>query len=851
MMATMSLQAAYDQARTYLEANRVDAAIGVAQHILTYFPENLEAHRILGEAYLAGREFNQAETAFKRVLHSDPENIPAHVGLGITYERQGKLPQAIVEFEQALEVRPDMPELRNQLLRLYTDVWGAENATLRLSRPGLARLYAKGHMLPQAIQEFRGVIDEMPERFDARIGLAEALWRDGQEDGSADVCAEVLQLRPDALKANLLLGYARISAGDPSGEPLWQMAQQLDPYQGVARALFDTLPDLPGPDLNIPEWDETIWAENQARERAEQEAQVVAAAPAAGAGAAGATFTDDDFFSESWAATPPEPPPAPAADDDDFLANLLAFDSADLPDPNEGASVEETGDVTPFDFDNLDSPSHQAPAFSPAETPADTSGAESELTAFSLEELGLSDEEIAALNETPAAETAEPAGRFEAAEPSVADELEMMPFSLEDLGLSDEEIAALNETPASQAGTQQSDAAPFADEFSFDFEEQGAAQSPGPESAPADEPLLEAFSFEEELPAAAQPAVPDSTEPELTPFSFADLGLSEEEIAALNAASAPGDESPSGSAEPELSPFSLEELGLSADEISSLDVTSGANTGELEPFSLDDLDLDDLEQSTESAPGDAAGGVQPFDWGIEETAEASASRSDMDGVGLDDLQPFSLDDLDLNAGLEDDLSSGSLPSSLQPFSLDDVPPRQRSSSHEPPSIDAEDHAEGGAYSWQQPSAKRSTDFLSGSDQSAQATGPSIFAKLRQRSEDMPREEEQPLPPVTLSADEEAAYFSNDNVSLRNDDDGSPERLTTNFRLPREGEAAGEPEAAPTRQASAAEESAATDAPTAGEPELTPFSLEELSLSPDEIAALQSGTTDEPPLRNPN
>ena len=64
-------------------------------------------------------------------------------------------------------------ELRSQLLRLYTEGWGSENAQLRLSRAGLARLYAKGHMLPQAISEFRQVIADQPGRFDAMVALAE------------------------------------------------------------------------------------------------------------------------------------------------------------------------------------------------------------------------------------------------------------------------------------------------------------------------------------------------------------------------------------------------------------------------------------------------------------------------------------------------------------------------------------------------------------------------------------------------------------------------------------------------------------------------------------------------------
>ena len=81
-MATMSLQAAYDQARSYLEANRVDHAIGVAQHILDQLPENLEAHRILGEASFRkqngevnGRDPGQGNMACYEVANSHDASI--------------------------------------------------------------------------------------------------------------------------------------------------------------------------------------------------------------------------------------------------------------------------------------------------------------------------------------------------------------------------------------------------------------------------------------------------------------------------------------------------------------------------------------------------------------------------------------------------------------------------------------------------------------------------------------------------------------------------------------------------------------------------------------------------------
>lgn len=63
-MATITLRAICDQARRLLEQNDIDRSIAVAQHILEHFPDNLEAHRILGEAYLASRQFDQAQEAF-------------------------------------------------------------------------------------------------------------------------------------------------------------------------------------------------------------------------------------------------------------------------------------------------------------------------------------------------------------------------------------------------------------------------------------------------------------------------------------------------------------------------------------------------------------------------------------------------------------------------------------------------------------------------------------------------------------------------------------------------------------------------------------------------------------------
>ncbi|MBO9311760.1 MAG: tetratricopeptide repeat protein, partial [Chloroflexus sp.] len=386
-MATISLQDAYTQARTFLEANQIEQAIGLIQHILEYHPDNLEAQRLLGEAYLAQRDLPAAVATFEQVLQADPENIPAHVGLGMAYEWQGRLDKAITEFEQALEIRPDMPELRAQLVRLYTEAWGSEHAALRLSRSGLARLYARGQMLPQAILEFRNVVDEHPNRLDAWVGLIEALWRNDQLDEAVAVCQQVLMQHPLLLKANLILGAILLNNGDPHGIEYWRIAQRLDPYQTVARMLFDPLPSgIPIPDVSLPEWNEAEW---QAR-RSAAAAPVPATTPA-----------PDDFFAEASWLTPTvqsAPVAASAASDDDLLAMLLFS-------PTVATSVAEPPPSASADSDTFLDSLLSTP------TP----------TGLTLDEIGL---DVSGTPATPA----EPA---------------LQPFSLEDLGLSPEEIAQL------------------------------------------------------------------------------------------------------------------------------------------------------------------------------------------------------------------------------------------------------------------------------------------------------------------------------------------------------------------------------------------------------------------------
>jgi hypothetical protein len=303
----------------------------------------------------------------------------------------------------------------------------------------------------------------------------------------------------------------------------------------------------------------------------------------------------------------------------------------------------------------------------------------------------------------------------------------------------------------------------------------------------------------------------------MTPFSLADLGLSEDEIAGMDSLNAldarPEVKSPSTSADDDdikISPFSLSDLGLSEDEIAGMD----------------------------SLRTDIGSGLPP----APSRPNISGDIPDMNDLPLD-LMPFSIDELDLGASDTPNASIGELPPSLQPFSLDEAPPqRPRVSSFvSPESTDNENIAdeddfapETRGYSWQQASQKPETSFSKPPREEPSADS-SIFSKLKQHHLNNPDEHEPPpLPPMPIEPDEHLGLFSLDDVSLR-DDSPLPDleaEAPTLLETPVQP-AAATPPARPTTEVDNLEEAVAAG-------QIQPFSLADLGLSPEEIAAMGMG-----------
>src|SRR6266852_472836 len=209
-----------------INSGRIDEALASCQHILTHFPEFLEAQRLLGEVYLAQGHLDEAQQTFDWVLTNDPENVVTYCSRALISERMSDYNTALDCYQQAYELSRGNSQIRQEFNQLSEKVGQPH---FMFSRAGLARLYMRGDLLLQAIQEWETVLAATPDRLDARTGLLEALWREGLNDRVEQLAKQILNEIPTCLKALLLFAYVTSAHNTAQARELIRQAEALDP----------------------------------------------------------------------------------------------------------------------------------------------------------------------------------------------------------------------------------------------------------------------------------------------------------------------------------------------------------------------------------------------------------------------------------------------------------------------------------------------------------------------------------------------------------------------------------------------------------------------------------------------
>jgi tetratricopeptide (TPR) repeat protein len=242
-MAQVTLREYLQETEDAISAERVDDALTHCQTILAQFPESLEAQRLIGEVYLALERLSDAQQNFDWVLTNDPENVVAYCDRALISEHMSDYDTALDCYQQAYELSRGNSHIRQEFNQLSAK---AGQQGFMLSRAGLARLYMRGDLLTQAMQEWEAVLAVSPERLDARTGLLETYWREGLYDRVEHLATQILQDVPGCLKALLLLAYVTAAKHMQKAQELLQRAALLDPDHTMAQELFsDVLASQP------------------------------------------------------------------------------------------------------------------------------------------------------------------------------------------------------------------------------------------------------------------------------------------------------------------------------------------------------------------------------------------------------------------------------------------------------------------------------------------------------------------------------------------------------------------------------------------------------------------------------
>ena len=253
----ITLTAYTDQVRDLVRNDRNDEALAICKHILQYYPKCVDAYQQMGQALLEKGELDDAKDMFRRVLSADPENITAYIGLADIFEKEHLIAEAVWHMERAFELSPGNPELQKELLRLYHETDNRPRNRMKLTSGALARLYTQEGLFAQAAQEWRVIVAGQPTRYDARIALAETLWRMGRLSESAQIAEQLLDPLPFCLKANLILGTAWKETGLAESERYLQRAQAIEPTNQTAQRLFGLRSPLAPQTIRVPRYTES------------------------------------------------------------------------------------------------------------------------------------------------------------------------------------------------------------------------------------------------------------------------------------------------------------------------------------------------------------------------------------------------------------------------------------------------------------------------------------------------------------------------------------------------------------------------------------------------------------------
>ncbi len=245
-MANISLRAYNREISNLIDRGQTDEAVAHCQYILQTYPKYIETYRLLGKAYLEGRQHQEAMDVFQRVLSVSPDDFITQVGMSIIKEEEDNLAASIWHMERAFEVQPSNQAIQDELKHLYGKRDGEEPLKIRLTRGALCRMYARGNQYRQAVAEIKSLLTETPDRVDLEILLARMYYSLNMKSEATDLCNKLLGKFPHCLEANRIMYKILLDSGKKQdAESYKQKIIGLDPYESLINDTYPSSEQVP------------------------------------------------------------------------------------------------------------------------------------------------------------------------------------------------------------------------------------------------------------------------------------------------------------------------------------------------------------------------------------------------------------------------------------------------------------------------------------------------------------------------------------------------------------------------------------------------------------------------------
>jgi tetratricopeptide (TPR) repeat protein len=229
-----------DEALAALRAAKPEHAVTLCDELLNAYPDAVRVLKLRGQALEALGDFDTAIKDDERVLEILPTDVDAAMTYAKLLSRLGRKEEAALVAQGVLDWSP--ADVEAQRIATEGAVILAHANGLSSGRLAAAKAQFGVGRTTLALNTVRKVLTQAPHRSDARITLAEFLWRAGQTIQVAELCQNILDEQPDCLVAHAIL--AQVWQVGEANAPALQLVHMraVDGFDPDHRLVQEALP---------------------------------------------------------------------------------------------------------------------------------------------------------------------------------------------------------------------------------------------------------------------------------------------------------------------------------------------------------------------------------------------------------------------------------------------------------------------------------------------------------------------------------------------------------------------------------------------------------------------------------